>query len=230
VSSNQNGVVLVHPEGEPALPNTLLQRRELQLMVATSASRALRLIQERRPRLLVLPFRMPDMDAPELCRALRSRADTRGISLLLLAEEAGREVDLALAAGCNDVAFLREQPFELDEKIERLTMIPVRQQFRTLVRARVQLLDQERLLWGDSVDLSEGGMQIQLAEMLSPVAPLAIHFYLHGDIDPVDAKGEVIWADFSKPAARYGIEFTELAPADRRRIASLIGRIKARGA
>jgi CheY-like chemotaxis protein len=228
--SEQNGVVLVHPEGEPVLPNTLLQRKDFQVTVATSASRALRLIEERRPRLLVLPFHMPDMEAPELCRALRSRADTRGISLLLLAEKVDRKVDLAMAAGCNDVAFLGELPFELDEKIERLTMIPVRQQFRTLVRARVRLLHQERLLWGDSVDLSVGGMQIQLTEMLSPVAALDLHFYLHGEIDPVDARGEVIWADFSKPAARYGIEFTELAPAERRRIATLIGRIKAREA
>jgi response regulator RpfG family c-di-GMP phosphodiesterase len=231
MTANAPGRILLvdHSRGALLFQETILRRRDMMIMTALAGSQGLEKARAERPNLIIFGYDLFDMTAPEFCREIRSDDDTRAISLLLVCDRENNEHgDLCLSAGCNDVIFRPLHKPELDEKVERLTRIPVRRQLRTITKIEVSLEKNGRFLLGRSVNISSTGMLVELDRLLPQEGPVRLHFYLPGDPKPLQILAQVLRAEFSGAMSKYGLRFVEPSETDRERISRFVHRIRSR--
>jgi len=218
-----------HSRGALLFQETILRRRDMQIMTALAGSEGLDKARMERPNLIIFGYDLFDMSAPEFCREIRADDVTRAISLLLVCERDHTEHgDLCLSAGCNDVIFRPLQKPELDQKVERLTRIPVRRQLRTITKIEISLEKNGRFILGRSVNISSTGMLIEVDRMLPQDGPVRLHFYLPADPKPLQVSAEILRAEFSGSMPKYGMRFLDPSPDDRDRITRYVHRIRSR--
>lgn len=231
MSSDQPGRILLvdHSRGALLFQETILRRRDMIIMTSLAGTEGLEKARAEKPNLIIFGFDLFDMNAPEFCREIRSHDDTRPISLLLVCDREHTEHgDLCLSAGCNDVIFRPLHKPELDEKVERLTRIPVRRQLRTITKIEVSLEKNGRFLLGRSVNISATGMLIEVDRVLPQDGPVRLHFYLPGDPRPLQILAQVLRAEFAGALSKYGVRFLEVGDDDRERISKFVHRIRSR--
>lgn len=214
--------------GAVAYQETILRRREAQVITALAGSDGLERARESRPQLIIFGYDLFDMLAPEFCRLIREEAATRGSSLLLVCERNSGHDDLCLSAGCNDVIYRPLHRDELDAKVTKLTRIPARRQLRTMTRIEVSVENNGRFILARSVNISATGMLIEADRVLPNEGKLRVNFYLPGDPKPLMVQVEVLRAEFSGAMAKYGVRFTELPEGERDRIDRFVNRIRSR--
>ena len=230
-TAQAQGLILLvdHSRGALLFQETILRRREMQIKTALAGSEGLQRAKEEQPNLIIFGYDLFDMTAPEFCREIRSHDDTRAISLLLVCDRAHTEHgDLCLSAGCNDVIFRPLQKPELDQKVERLTNIPVRRQLRTITKIEISLEKNGRFVLGRSVNISSTGILIEVDRMLPQDGPVRLHFYLPGDPKPMQIMAEVLRAEFSGSRSKYGMRFVNPTEEERERIARYVHRLRSR--
>ena len=231
MSSNAPGRILLvdHSRGALLFQETILRRRDMQIMTALAGSEGLAKARMERPNLIIFGYDLFDMAAPEFCREIRADEGTKHISLLLVCDRSAPDHgDLTLSAGCNDIIFRPLQKPELDEKVERLTQIPVRRQLRTITKIEVSLEQDGRFLLGRSVNISSNGMLVEVQRALPQEGPMRLHFYLPGDPKPLQLLAEVLRAEFTGAMAKYGMRFLNPSDEDRERISRFVHRIRSR--
>ena len=218
-----------HSRGALLFQETILRRRDMQIMTALAGSDGLTKARMEKPNLIIFGYDLFDMSAPEFCREIRSDDDTRTISLLLVCDrDHSDHGDLCLSAGCNDVIFRPLQKPELDQKVERLTRIPVRRQLRTITKIEISLEKNGRFVLGRSVNVSSSGMLVEVDRMLPQDGPVRLHFYLPADPKPLQIMAEVLRAEFSGSMPKYGVRFASLEESDRDRIERFVHRLRSR--
>ncbi len=231
MSSNAPGRILLvdHSRGALLFQETILRRRDMVIMTALAGSDGLEKARIEKPLLIIFGYDLFDMTAPEFCREIRNDEATRPISLLLVCDRTNNEHgDLCLSAGCNDVIFRPLHKPELDEKVERLTRIPVRRQLRTITKIEISLEKNGQFLLGRSINISATGMLIEVDRMLPQDGPVRLHFYLPGDPRPLQIMAQVLRAEFSGALSKYGLRFVDPSDAERERISRFVHRIRAR--
>ena len=218
-----------HSRGALLFQETILRRRDMQIMTALAGSEGLTKARAERPNLIIFGYDLFDMAAPEFCREIRADDATRGISLLLVCDrETPDHGDLSLSAGCNDVIFRPLQKPELDAKVERLTRIPVRRQLRTITKIEVSLERNGRFVLGRSVNISSSGMLVEVQRMLPQDGPVRLHFYLPGDPKPLQLAAEILRAEFTGAMSKYGMRFVSPTDEDQERITRFVHRLRSR--
>jgi CheY-like chemotaxis protein len=228
---NDQPRILIVDQSRGALmfQETLLRRRHNEVFSAMMGSEALSKARERRPHLIMFVFDLFDMTAPEFCREIRNDELTRTTSLLLVADRNSPEhVDLCIAAGCNDIIYRPLDRRELDQKIEKLTSIPVRRQLRTITKLEVSVERNGRFILGRSVNISANGMLIEVDRVLPGQGHVRVHFYLPGDPQPLQLKGEILRAEFNGTTPKYGVRFVEFGSGERSRIEHFVHRMRSR--
>jgi response regulator RpfG family c-di-GMP phosphodiesterase len=231
MSANRPGRILLvdHSRGALLFQETILRRRDMVIATALAGSEGLSKARAERPNLIIFGYDLFDMTAPEFCREVRHDELTRGISLLLVCDREHQDHgDLCLSAGCNDVIFRPLQKPELDEKVERLTNIPVRRQLRTITKIEVSLEKNGRFVLGRSINISSSGMLIEVDRVLPHEGPVRLHFYLPADPKPLQIVGEVLRAEFTGSMSKYGVRFLSSTEEDRERISRYVHRIRSR--
>ncbi len=218
-----------HSRGSLAFQETILRRRGVSITSALAGSEGLQKAKNDKPNLIIFAFDLFDMTAPEFCREIRSDDDTKAISLLLVCDrDASEHGDLCLSAGCNDVIFRPLQRRELDEKVERLTSIPVRRQLRTITKIEVSLEKNGRFVLGRSLNISATGMLIEVDRVLPGEENVRLHFFLPGDPKPLQIEAEILRAEFSGTMAKYGLKFINPNMEERERIEHFVHRLRSR--
>ena len=231
MSSAAPGRILLvdHSRGALLFQETILRRRDMQIITALAGSEGLAKARMEKPNLIIFGYDLFDMAAPEFCREIRADEETRGISLLLVCDRGTPDHgDLTLSAGCNDVIFRPLQKPELDEKVERLTRIPVRRQLRTITKIEVSLERDGRFVLGRSVNISSSGILIEVQRVLPHEGPVRLHFYLPGDPKPLQIVAEVLRAEFTGSMGKYGMRFLNPTDDERERISRFVHRIRSR--
>jgi uncharacterized protein (TIGR02266 family) len=206
-----------------------LLRGSDELITARTGSEALGLIRKWKPTLVIFSASLHDIDAPQFCRTIRDDQATKATSLLAVLDEDDLEMaDLCLAAGCNDVIQKPVDHAELDGKIARLTSIPVRKELRTLVKLELRIARESEgeFLLGHSLNVSKSGMLVQTSHVLAPEVPVTLQFYLHHDPEPLRVESQVVRAEFSGGAPRYGMRFVAMAASHRERLERFIDRLR----
>ena len=231
MSATAPGRILLvdHSRGSLLFQETILRRRDMQIMTALAGSEGLAKARVEKPNLIIFGYDLFDMAAPEFCREIRSDDVTKQISLLLVCDrQCPDHGDLSLSAGCNDVIFRPLQKPELDEKVERLTRIPVRRQLRTITKIEISLEHDGRFVLGRSVNISSNGILVEVQRAIPHEGPVRLHFYLPGDPKPVQLIAEVLRAEFTGAMAKYGMRFLDPPAEDRERISRFVHRIRSR--
>jgi response regulator RpfG family c-di-GMP phosphodiesterase len=231
MSANALGRILLvdHSRGTLLFQETILRRRDMQIMTALAGSEGMDKARMEKPNLILFGYDLFDLTAPEFCREVRHDEQTRAISLLFVCDRDHQEqADLCLSAGCNDVIFRPLQKPELDEKVERLTRIPVRRQLRTITKIEVSLEKNGRFVLGRSINISSSGMLIEVDRVLPHEGPVRLHFYLPADPKPLQIVGEVLRAEFTGTMSKYGVRFLSSTDEDRDRISRYVHRIRSR--
>lgn len=229
---DQARILLVdHSRGALLFQETILRRREMQVSTALAGSDGLVKAKMEKPNLIIFGYDLFDMSAPEFCREIRAAEETRAISLLLVCDRTHTEHgELCLSAGCNDVIFRPLHKHELDEKVERLTRIPVRRQLRTITKIELSLEKDGRFLLGRSVNISATGILVEVDRMLPQEGPLRLHFYLPGDPRPLQLDAEILRAEFAGSKSKYGMRFLKMSDEEGERIARFVHRLRSREA
>jgi DNA-binding response OmpR family regulator len=230
-SKEELGRILLvdHSRGSLAFQETILRRRGVAISTALAGSEGIQKARNDQPHLIIFAFDLFDMTAPEFCREIRGNDHTRMISLLLVCDrDAQDHGDLCLSAGCNDVIFRPLQRRDLDEKVERLTSIPVRRQLRTITKIEVSLEKAGRFVLGRSLNISANGMLVEVDRVLPGEESVRLHFFLPGDPKPLQINAEILRAEFSGTMAKYGLRFVDLYPEERERIEHFVHRLRSR--
>ncbi len=230
MSSAPGRILLVdHSRGALLFQETILRRRDMVIMTALAGTEGLAKARLEQPHLIMFGYDLFDMSAPEFCREIRGDELTRPISLLLVCDRNSMDQgELCLSAGCNDVIFRPLHKPELDQKVERLTSIPVRRQLRTITKIEVSMENNGRFVLGRSMNISSTGMLIEVDRMLPQEGPVRLHFYLPADPRPLQIAAEVLRAEFSGSMSKYGMRFVEPSEDDRERIARYVHRLRSR--
>jgi CheY-like chemotaxis protein len=218
-----------HSRGALLFQETILRRRENVVMTALAGSEGLQKARMERPHLIIFGYDLFDMSAPEFCRDVRGDDLTRNMSLLLVSDrEHQDQVDLCLSAGCNDVIYRPLQRRELDQKVQRLTAIPVRRQLRTITKIEVSVEKNGRFILGRSINISSNGILIEVDRVLPGEGGVRLHFYLPGDPRPLQVAASVLRAEFVGTMAKYGMAFLGLTLEEKQRIEQYVHRLRSR--
>ena len=218
-----------HSRGALIFQETILRRRDSMIYTALAGSEGMEKARNERPHLIIFGYDLFDMSAPEFCRAIRDDALTRGMSLLLVVDrDHQNHADLCLSAGCNDVIYRPLQRRELDEKVEKLTAIPVRRQLRTITKIEVSLEKNGRFILGRSINISANGMLLEVDRVLPGEGPVRLHFYIPGDPKPLQLEAAVLRAEFAGTMAKYGLKFVNVSDEERERIDRYVHRLRSR--
>jgi response regulator RpfG family c-di-GMP phosphodiesterase len=229
-TSDPGRILLVdHHKGVLLFQETILRRRESIIFTALAGSEGIEKAKREKPHLIIFGYDLFDMSAPEFCRAIRDESETRTTSLLLVADPGHTEhADLCLSAGCNDVIYRPLRRPDLDQKVTKLTRIPVRRQLRTMTRIELSIENNNRFLLGRSINISSNGMLFEIDRVLPGDGPLRVHFYLPGDAKPLQLEALVLRAEFAGTMARYGVHFVNTTEEERGRIHQYVHRLRAR--
>jgi len=218
-----------HSRGALLFQETILRRRNNVVVTAIAGSEALAKARIERPNLIMFGYDLFDMVAPEFCRELRADPATRDLSLLFVADrEHADHADLCLSAGCNDVIYRPLQKRELDQKVQKLTSIPVRRQLRTITKIEVSIEKNGRFILGRSVNISSNGILIEVDRVLPGEGAIRLHFYLPGDPKPMQIEANVLRAEFVGTLAKYGLQFVNASAEERERIEQFVRRLRSR--
>ncbi len=130
-------------EDEDALSTLLsynLEKEGYKVAVATDGEEGLMLVDERLPDLIVLDWMLPKVSGIEVCRRLRSRAETRNVPIIMLTAR-GEESDRirGLDTGADDYI---TKPFSMTELTARI---------RAVLRRIRPGLSEDRIRHGDIV-------------------------------------------------------------------------------
>jgi len=225
----QRILLVDHSRGALLFQETILRRRDNVVMTALAGSEGLQKANVEKPTLIIFGYDLFDMSAPEFCREVRADANIRNTSLLLVSDrEHQDQADLCLSAGCNDVIYRPLQRRELDQKVQRLTSIPVRRQLRTITKIEVSIEKNGRFLLGRSVNISANGILLEVDRVLPGEGGVRLHFYLPGDPKPMQLEASVLRAEFAGTMAKYGLQFVSVTVDEKERIEQYVRRLRSR--
>ena len=231
MTTMESGRILLvdHSRGALIFQETILRRRDSAIFTALAGTEGLQKARSELPHLIIFGYDLFDMSAPEFCREIRADQTTRGTSLLLVVDrEHQNHADLCLSAGCNDVIYRPLQRRELDQKVERLTSIPVRRQLRTITKIEVSLEKNGRFILGRSINISANGMLLEVDRVLPGDGSVVVHFYIPGDPKPLQMEAAVLRAEFAGTMAKYGVQFVNISDEERERIDRYVHRLRSR--
>ncbi|HEY2092508.1 MAG TPA: PilZ domain-containing protein [Thermoanaerobaculia bacterium] len=218
-----------HSRGALIFQETILRRRDSAIYTALAGTEGLEKARVEKPHLIIFGYDLFDMSAPEFCREVREDATVRATSLLLVVDrEHQNHADLCLSAGCNDVIYRPLQRRELDEKVAKLTSIPVRRQLRTITKIEVSLEKNGRFILGRSINISANGMLLEVDRVLPGEGPVRLHFYIPGDPKPLQLDAALLRAEFTGTMAKYGVQFVNVTEEERGRIDRYVHRLRSR--
>ena len=209
-------ILLADPVGTRLmLERTCLMRHPYTVVEARTGSEALRLAMERRPRLILFPGDLGDMDAAAFCRSIRGAWATRETSLLLVvSRESDLVVRAAMEAGANDCLLFPLNRLDLDRKLGIYLNIEPRRDARFLVQAKVESARDRGFFLGTSINLSVTGMLLEALTTFQIGDEVRIRFFLPGVPREIAAQACVVRADAHPGVRRYGLRFDAIEAED----------------
>ena len=108
-----------------AMVSSRLVRAGYDVVTATRGDDALRLVEENRPRLVLLDVEMPGLDGVEVARRIRADEALAGTRIVLLTANSG-ESDIAAGMAAGADAYLTKpfSPQDLQSQVEQLIGAP----------------------------------------------------------------------------------------------------------
>jgi len=201
---------------------SLLDRKDFQVRLASSATQALQVHRDEHVNLVVSDLDLPEMGGDVLCMRIREEADVRGVSFILICHD--RPSDIERASRCGANVFLKV-PFSaktLLGHVEKLLAISVRMGYRVLLRAKVIGSKDDSVFFCTSQNLSATGLLLESDRSLNMGDQITCSFYLPGAAH-ITAEGEVVRAE-KTPEGKFncGIRFIMISDEHRNEVEKFI--------
>jgi CheY-like chemotaxis protein len=196
---------------------TILQRRDWRLLSANSAQEALDILDGECPELVVMDHLLPDMNGAELVRRIRAHRATQGTPILLLSAR-GSESAVAecMAAGANAFLFKPVLRQTLCGLVEELLHVEARRHLRTMVRLQVDARRDSSFFFGQTVNLSAGGMLVESTRPLGLDDEIDVRFQVPACPEPFVTRARVVRCDDPSGGTwTAGVEFIGLGETQR---------------
>ena len=212
------------------LEKTFLQREDIDLVVARDGREALETARRERPDLILLDQYMPEMDGPDVCRAIKADAGLRATPVLMVTS-GGREDERlnCQEAGCDGI---------LTKPINRHTFLAAVRGHLNIVEREAHRVPARMLVRYDkgggqtltdfTINLSTGGVFIETAHPFLPNEPLVISFLLPGRAADIRCRARVAWVNSAERPLKpllppgVGVQFGDLSDADRSEILAFV--------
>jgi two-component system, OmpR family, phosphate regulon response regulator PhoB len=159
-------------EDEPDLQQVLdynLRQAGHEVVLAARGGEGMRLCKTRTPDLVLLDLMLPDMAGTDVCRTLRSEAQTRSVPILMLTAK-GEEIDrvVGFELGADDYM---TKPFSMRELLLRVSAILRRARGEmdesTIVRfGRLRIDKAAHRVWVDEREVELTSLEFKLLVML----------------------------------------------------------------
>jgi serine/threonine-protein kinase len=201
----------------PELGETLLWQGEVERVHASTPAAALEVARAFVPSLVVVEG---GEGAPGVVRRLRESPGTRRSSIVVLARTPGPPPEELTGAGANLVLSAPADPASWNIQVEKLIAVPRRLKMRFPVRV-APLEGESRSIEGAALDLSVGGMLLEVEAPLAPGAKVDLRFRLPGGDEELGARGTVVRASDGAPR-QLGIRFVVLEGRAEDRIRTLL--------
>ena len=149
-----------------------LLAREFRVRTARNGREGLERAREAAPDLILTDVMMPEMTGTELCRAIKSDPQTRGIPLMLVTSKAERQMKIeGLELGADDYV---AKPFHPRELLARVRSLVRLHRLQGEIRERNEELESSnRELERALAELREAEVQLVQSERLAAVGELA---------------------------------------------------------
>ncbi len=199
------------------MEKTFLNRKGFIIFTASSGKEALEIHRREKVDLILLDLYMPEMDGEEVCRRIRRDGELKKVSIIMVTTSSKEEdIELCRRAGANDYITKPIDPKTLLSKISRLLNIPERRDVRVLVRIGVEGREDQVHFFGNTVDISLGGVLVEVDRPLNIGEDVSLSLVLPQKARLIDLKGRVVRrAKDDGEAYRYGIEFIGLGAKER---------------
>jgi len=108
-----------------AMTSSRLERAGYDIVTATRGDEALKLVQETRPRLVLLDVEMPGLDGVEVARRIRADESLAGTFIVLLTSLSQEsDIETGIAAGADAYLTKPFSPQDLQTQVEKLIGTP----------------------------------------------------------------------------------------------------------
>jgi CheY-like chemotaxis protein len=158
---------------------------------------------------VVVDYDDPHSAALVLQNVFQASAGNHTLTVALLSDKT--KVRNVFGAGANFVLYKPLGQAQAEATLRAATALMKRDRrssFRVPVQFPVQIQVQAGSgIEGIVLDLSEEGLDILAAQPLYPSANISVHFTLPGENHPLEARGEVAWAN---PNGESGVRFVDL--------------------
>ncbi|MBN1526272.1 MAG: response regulator [Candidatus Omnitrophica bacterium] len=95
-----------------------LKKLGYEIISAATGREALELVKAGKPDLILLDYRLPDMDGLEISKKIRADKELKDTPIILLSASSGEDISLAIkAANVNDYV---KKPFDLEELLDKV--------------------------------------------------------------------------------------------------------------
>ena len=209
---------------------TFFQRRGFQVLTASDGLAAFDLAVSERPTCVILDQFMPGLTGSEVCAKLKRNANTRDIPVVIVSaydNEAVRQV--GQDSGADSFVAKSEGREHLLDVVAKILHVRPRKSARVSARITVLFSVMEqgngKETLGRALDLSEGGMCLEVNWPYEVDSRFHLRFTLPGERKKVNGEARVCWtAERSDDVLLLGLEFTTLSKENRQHLAAYINR------
>ena len=196
----------------------LLSRSDFQVFTALTVMEALQVHRKERVDLIVADLNMPEMGGDKLCSLIRTDKEFKNVSILLTCCDTPEELKMVAQSAANAWVTKPINNGEFLEKIGQLLAVPVRKDYRVLLKAKVEGDQESTPFFCTSYNISTSGILIETGRVLNLGDRLTCTFFLPGARQIV-AGGEAVRSGAAADGCyHYGIRFIDLSPEYRKEI------------
>ena len=204
------------------IEKTFFERRGFEVFTASDGNAALSLAVSQLPALVILDQNMPGLNGTDVCAQLNQKAQK--IPVIIVGAQETEELEQASRnAGAKAFVAKSAGREHLLQIVGRILHIPIRKRLRVTVLFSVETDGEKRQTLGQGVDVSEGGMCLEVNQQYELGSTLNLRFLLPGMKEYTEVAAKVSWVkEAQKGAYLTGLEFTDLSAMDRRRLSQFM--------
>ncbi len=213
--------ILILECGIPVIPfeETLLLRKENEVLRASSGNEALNIVDNHKIDLLIMDDKLPDFGIDEFVSTIRKSPKNKDISIILLSAS-----NIETPKGVNSVQTKPIVSASFNEACKKLLQVESRKDMRLLVYVQVQGFIHSNFFLCNSRNLSASGILILTTKILKKGDNVLLHITLPREKEKVKAFAKVVREakEISTQLNAYGLQFIEISEKDRERIRKFI--------
>ena len=145
---------------------TVFSRGSISTLTAESSEEILHLHETHKADLIVTDSELPFMGGAKLCSTIRSDADLKNVSIVVVCNNTDLSLAQCRAAGPNSVIPRPVDPGLLFARISELLVVPQRKDMRVLQRIAIKGREGDSVFTAQSLNISISGMLLETSREL----------------------------------------------------------------